>query len=166
MASDLQRRRGRMLNADRREELMTRQLRLATIAALLIAFACSGVSAAHSDDCFSYEPVIVHLTGKLVAKVFPGRPNYESLKAGDEPEKAWLLHLDRPICMKVNEHDDLNVAEDKVSYIHLVLQPNQFRELRRLMRKGRVKLGGSLFHSFTGHHHARVLMMVNSIKGK
>jgi len=182
MATNLQGRRGRMLNADtaaasdcRRsrfsiwsgEGLMSSKLRSVILPALLIAFVCNGVNASYQRDCLSYEPTIVHLTGRIVRKVFPGRPGYESIKHGDEPEEAWLLHLDRPICMKADEKSELNnEAEAHVSNIHLVLRPHQFRELRKVMKKGKVTLGGSLFHSFTGHHHARVLMSVSSINGK
>ena len=114
--------------------------------------------------CLSYEPASVTLTGRVSLRVFPGRPNYESIKEGDEPEPAWLLRLAKPICVTLDGKDEFNVAVDDVSVIHLVLQGKQFSQLRRLKRKGAVTLTGKLFHAFTGHHHADVLMRVSSMK--
>ena len=68
-----------------RGTLMTRNLRLLILPALLIAFGCSSVSAGSPGDCVAYEPNGVQLTGRIVTKVFPGPPNYESVKEGDEP---------------------------------------------------------------------------------
>jgi hypothetical protein len=104
------------------------------------------------------------LTGKTFLKVFPGRPNYESLKEGDEPEPAWLLHLRKPICIKADKKDGENIAIDDVSVIHLVLRGKQFSQLRRLRKKGAVRFTGELFHAITGHHHADVLMRVTHMQ--
>jgi hypothetical protein len=144
--------------------LMTRTLRLSILLALPIAFCCTAVNAAPPGDCLSYEPARVKLTGRVISKVFPGPPNYESVKGGDKPEPAWLLHLAKPICVKADNQDEFNVAVDNVSVIHLVLRGNQFSRLRRLRKKGAVTLTGQLFHSFTGHHHADVLMQVSRIE--
>ncbi|GEM_PF-496859 len=132
---------------------------------LALAFCCLPVSALPQSDCLSYETPDVKLTGRVIRKVFPGRPNYESLKKGDEPEPAWLLHLAKPICLKASEQNEVDEAEGRVTVIHLVLRGKQFAQLRKLRRKGGVTVAGSLFHSFTGHHHAAVLMTVSSIKG-
>jgi hypothetical protein len=143
-----------------------RNLLRATCVALVMACGCLSVKAAQGGDCLSYEPAPVTLTGKVTRKVFPGPPNYESVKAGDEPEVAWLLQLSKPVCVKADGKDEFNVAVERVAVIHLVLQGKQFSQLRRLERKGAVTLGGTLFHSFTGHHHAEVLMSVKSMKSK
>ena len=131
--------------------------------AIVLAISCPSVVAFPQSDCLSYEPSSVTLTGKIFRKVFPGRPNYESLKAGDEPERPWLLHLTKPICINAEKQHDFNVAVDKVSVLHLVLRGKQFSQLTRLRRKGAVTLTGSLFHSFSPHHHAEVLMRVTRI---
>jgi hypothetical protein len=137
-----------------------------TLAALLIAFSCSSVMAGSPGDCLTYEKVTVQLTGRIAIKTFPGSPNYESIEQGDEPEKPWILRLSKPICMKADKDDEFNVAEARVSSIHLVLRPEQYRKLRTIMSKGPVTVRGTLFHSFTAHHHARVLMGVTGIKGR
>ena len=134
--------------------------------AVVLAISCPSVVAFSQGDCLSYEPSSVTLTGKIFRKVFPGRPNYESLKAGDEPERPWLLHLTKPICINAEKQHDFNVAENKVSVLHLVLRGKQFSKLRRLRKKGAVTLTDSLFHSFSPHHHADVLMWVTRIQGQ
>jgi hypothetical protein len=145
---------------------MTQKLSALILLAALMAFGCPATRAASQGDCLSYEPASVKLTGRVIRKVFPGRPNYESIKDGDEPEPAWILHLAKPICVKADGKEEFNVAVGKVSDLHLVLRGKQFSQLRRLRRKGAVTLTGTLFHSFTGHHHTEVLMEVKSIKGQ
>ena len=93
-----------------------------TLAALLIAFFCSSVMAESPGDCLTYEKVTVQLTGKILIKTVPGPPNYESIKEGDKPEHPWFLHLAKPICTNADRDDEFNVAEARVSDIHLVLQ--------------------------------------------
>jgi hypothetical protein len=137
---------------------------LSILLAALVTSYCPSAQAAPSDDCLSYEPASVTLSGRVFKKVFPGPPNYESVEEGDEPEAAWILRLAKPICVKADAQFEFNVAVDNVSDIHLVLSGNQFSQVRRLSRKGTVILRGKLFHSFTGHHHTEVLMKVSLIK--
>jgi hypothetical protein len=143
---------------------MTQKPRLTILLALGIAFCCKSVGAVPQRDCLSYEPASVTLTGRVSLKVFPGRPNYESIKEGDEPEPAWILHLTKSICVKADGKDEFNVAVEDVSDIHLVLRGKQFSQLKSARRKGAVTLTGRLFHALTGHHHADVLMSVTRIK--
>jgi hypothetical protein len=143
---------------------MTTKRRFVILLVSMMAFGCASASAASGGDCLPYEPAIVKLTGKTFLKVFPGRPNYESIKEGDEPEPAWLLRLAKPICVRPDGKDEFNVAENNVSVIHLVLRGKQFRELRRLRQKGAITFTGRLFHSQTGHHHADVLMWVTHMQ--
>ncbi|MFZ1980474.1 MAG: hypothetical protein WAU61_04145 [Smithella sp.] len=50
-------------------------------------------------ECVNYEPDSVSLTGKIIRKTFPGRPNYENIKTGDEPETYWILILAKSLCV-------------------------------------------------------------------
>ena len=86
-----------------------------------------------------------------------------------DDQRPTISHLGCPAhCIRVQwSQRDVNEAEANVSNIHLVFSSNRFlRELRRLMKKEKVTLGGTLFHSHSGHHHAKVLMTLTSIKGK
>ena len=126
-----------------------------------------GPNIGSQGDCLSYEPVEVKLTGRVSTKIFPGPPEYTSIKGGDEPEQAWILHLAKPICTKADQNSEVNEAEDHVSDVQLVLRDkNHFSEVRRLNKKGAVTLTGTLFHSVTAHHHAKVLMRVIDIRGQ
>jgi hypothetical protein len=143
---------------------MTTKQRLVILLALIFAFCCASASAASQRDCLTYEPDLVTLRGRVSLKIFPGRPNYESIKHGDEPEGAWILHLAKPVCVKSDGKGEFNAAVGKVTNLHLVLRGKQFSEMKRLRRKGPITFTGTLFHSFTGHHHAEVLMEVKSMK--
>ena len=116
-------------------------------------------------DCLTYKPATVKLTGRIIRKVFPGPPEYTSIKAGDKPEPTYLLRLAKPICVKADPQDEDSVAVDKVTDLHLVVtSAKQFRQLRSCMGKRSVTLTGKLFHSFNGHHHTEVLMHLSPIK--
>lgn len=39
----------------------------------------------------------ISLSGTLINKIYPGPPNYEDIKQGDRPIKAWILKLDNKL---------------------------------------------------------------------
>lgn len=67
---------------------------------LLIAGAASAV-----QPCLKYEPEVAELRGKVKKIIFPGPPNYESVKDGDEPEHYWVLFLPQAVCVEGNPKD-------------------------------------------------------------
>jgi hypothetical protein len=108
------------------------------------------------------EPGII-LIGIIKAHTFPGRPNYESVARGDERERYWLLHLDKPICV---EADDSFQKEQNVSRLQLVFEGDKPYEKYRPLLDRRVAVDGELFHRHTGHHHTRVLITVQAIHNR
>ena len=102
----------------------------------------------------------VVLIGTLKAHTFPGPPDWKSVARGDEPERYWLLHLNKPICV---EGDDLGLKENNVSWVQLVFEDHKPYETYRSLLGGRVIVKGELFHRHTGHHHTRVLVTVQAI---
>lgn len=52
-----------------------------------------------ATKCLEYEPKVISLSGTLVRETHPGRPNYESIAGGDEPETIWVLRLKEAICV-------------------------------------------------------------------
>lgn len=119
---------------------------------------------AKSEECLSYEPAIVRLTGAIVERTFPGPPNYESIKKGDAPEMALILELNRPVCVKGDPDDEVNSETEKnVKSMHLVIHDGKYTYYRRLLSK-QVVANGTLFHAHTGHHRTKVLMEVIGIK--
>ena len=127
--------------------------------AVLLMLLISAVSfeARQRRDCLSYEPSTVRLKGTILRKTFAGRPNYESVKKGDEPETYWIFHPAKPVCVAGDE------PETNVRDIQLVFPDmKQYRRYASLLGK-RVAVRGKLFHASTGHHHPNVLLEVASI---
>jgi hypothetical protein len=112
-------------------------------------------------QCLEYEPKVVRLSGVIVRETHPGRPNYESIANGDEPETIWVLKLKKAICVLAS--DDINVEADSEKEIQLVLEAEQYRRYRRLLGQ-RVNVSGKLFHSHTGHHHKTLLFKTDEIR--
>jgi hypothetical protein len=56
---------------------------------IFLSLAIAAQAFAAAPPCLKYEPEVVELKGKVKRVVFPGRPNYESVKAGDEPEPYY-----------------------------------------------------------------------------
>lgn len=133
---------------------------------LLILLSCTSLAA---NQVFTYGPSVVELTGTLDLQTFPGSPNYESIASGDEIERHFYLKLDRPIdVLPKGENSGIENAEEErnVKIIQLSISGEDDRlwvRFRKLGEGGRVKIQGTLFHRFNGHHHSRVLMAVNKV---
>jgi hypothetical protein len=118
---------------------------------------------ASAQGCLSYEVAGVRLTGTISRKTFPGPPNYESIRRGDEPETYWILHLARPICTVAAPDND---AESNVNAIQLILAPKQYALYKKFVGgRARVRVTGKLLHAITGHHHTQVLLELTSMSG-
>ncbi len=122
------------------------------------------VAAHAAGPCLSFEPAVESIAGTLVRETFPGRPNFESIKTGDEPETGWYVRLPEPICVKGTPGDVLN-GEDVigVKLLQLVLTHGEYKTHDRLVGE-KVKATGTLFAAFTGHHHTPVLLQVRTLE--
>lgn len=135
---------------------------------LLTFFLNFTLIAKSKNKVYFYQPEKVTLSGKLFLKTFPGPPNYESIKRGDSPERGWYLKLDKKIDVIVNEKKRVpensdDESEKAVDVIQLALPYEGYEEYKRKKNfkvGARIKLSGTLFRRFTGHHHARVLLSV------
>jgi hypothetical protein len=107
-------------------------------------------------SCLPYSGV-KELSGTLVAKTFPGPPNYESIEAGDKPEKYWLLKLEHPIWVADDPSDQLNHGAADLEEIQLILSRDEFRRYKHLLGKP-IKLSGSFMSAISGHHKTPVLL--------
>ncbi len=114
-------------------------------------------------ECLPYEPMQVSLCGKIVELTYPGRPNFESIKDGDEAETYWYLFLHDPTCVKGKAGDDLDVDESNIQEIQLILDAKQYKQYRSLIGK-KACVSGALSHEISGHHHRTILMVVKEIK--
>jgi hypothetical protein len=115
-------------------------------------------------DCLEYEPTTVKLSGKVLREVCPGLPNFESVERGDEKCIVWFLNLDKPLCVKGGENDPINIPVSNIKRVQLVLNSTQYK-IYRTMVNNNVIVTGQLFHSYTGHHYAEVLLIVKTIEG-
>lgn len=131
-----------------------------------ILCALSVASAVAKSAVYHYDPEKVELRGKIEMQSFAGRPGYESVKNGDEIERGWYLKLNQPIDVEVRKDTvDPNASSEKdVKVLQLAINYRTVAKNELAVGK-EVLVSGHLFHAFTGHHHARVLLSVDRIKG-
>jgi len=126
---------------------------------LLVGFCAS----ASGQKCLEYGAT-VSLSGTLRSQVFPGPPNYESIKRGDRKETAIILTLMARVCTTDSDPQVVDVPETGIREMQLVVTKNlHWKTVRRLMGK-RAVVTGTLFHVHTGHHRTKVLVDVDSIR--
>ena len=113
------------------------------------------------QECVSYEPDTVALTGTILRHTFPGPPNYESVAKGDQPERVWVLHLAAPMCVSASSDWE---KETGVSQVQLVIT-DDFSQYRKFLGR-KVVVSGTLYRAHTGHHHTKVLLTVSDIKNR
>jgi len=130
----------------------------------IFAVLLSGVFSATAAErpCLKYEPDVVAMQGMVKRVVFPGPPNYESVKKGDKPEPYWVLFLPKVICVQGDPKDEFN-SETEKNVQSLQLMDVAYKKDRGLLGKS-VVVKGTLMHSYTGHHHTPVLIQVKSIE--
>jgi hypothetical protein len=121
-------------------------------------FAIVVARAPAAQPCIRTDKDTVALTGKLERRTYPGRPNYESVKSGDEAETGFYLVLRTPACSLA---DTAAGAKKEVRLVQLVLDQAGYQRLRPRLGTT-VTLRGTVFGSHTGHHHAPLLLNVAS----
>ncbi len=77
------------------------------------------------------------------------------LDANDKEEYYYYLKLDHPVSVMDKE---FGITERNVEKIQLAI-PYQFSA--KPYKSRRVTVKGTLFHSFTAHHHTKILITVN-----
>jgi hypothetical protein len=114
--------------------------------------------------CLPYSPAVVTISGKLEELTFPGRPNFQDVRQGDEPETGFYLSLPAPICT-VGEADSPDAYPQKsIVLVQLLLNQDDYDKLRPLLGKN-ISISGTLMAAFTGHHHAPVVIDKVSLVG-
>jgi len=112
-----------------------------------------------------YEPKSVELIGFVKHVTFPGPPNYESIKKGDLNETGPYLILKNPINVypvpNMKAMDNNDEPEKNVSILHIVVNKDQ--DWEKVKEGNYVRIQGTLFRRFTGHHHSRVLLEIKKI---
>jgi len=116
-----------------------------TFAATILFLCLAVIALAQSDE----KPI--RAVGVVSLEVFPGRPNFENIKDGDEPEKAWILTVS---------------SKEKKERFQLVVidrDEQKFATLRKSVGK-KVAVEGLAWEAQTGHHHTPFLITVRSIQ--
>lgn len=149
--------------ADSRSREIAHEPPAAVLGAALIPKAPGAAEAELDAKCFHYAQT-VELRGTLRREIHPGRPNFESIAAGDEKETGYYLHLPAQICTRAsapNVPDEMST--DSVRRVQLVLDSVGYAHFRpRLNRE--VSARGELFSAHTMHHHAPLLLMTIGVK--
>lgn len=91
----------------------------------------------------------VLLTGTVALKVFPGRPNYESIAKGDEPKWVWILS-----CEELGRDLQLSIRDDAAGRITFFKQHTG----------SRIAVEGLLRRRVTANHHTEQLITVRSLE--
>ncbi len=79
------------------------------------------------------------------------------LDANDKEESYYYLKLDKPIYVVDHEYGQNEANVDK---IQVAIGADEFSS--KPYKGKRVSVKGSLFHSFTAHHHTRILIWVET----
>ena len=103
----------------------------------------------------------VSLSGRLERHVYPGRPNYEDITRGDEPEPTFILVLDYPIC--IDDGGEFADPHRRFTRAHLFTSEDRLLPRMRAGVGHRIRIHGSGFASFTVHHHAPLVVRVTQI---
>ena len=113
---------------------------------------------------YYFEPNISVIEGTLITRMHYGPPGYGENPNTDEKEYPFILQLDNPIKVITGEDDNFNSDISHASEIQLVLNPNKVDiESVKQYKNKHIKVKGTLFSAWSGHHHTEVLMDVHKI---
>ena len=133
-------------------------------AAVIVSILPFGTPATAARTCLTFEPAVESIVGTLVRRTFPGPPNYEDIKMGDQAETGWYVTLARPVCFAGTPGDEPNSKNiGHVNFVQLVLTHDEYTTHAGLVGK-HVKVTGTFFAAQTGHHHAPVLVQVRMLE--
>ncbi|HEY1722536.1 MAG TPA: DUF4431 domain-containing protein [Magnetospirillaceae bacterium] len=114
---------------------------------------------AKADECLTYEPAVVTLTGKITSHFAWGPPGYGEDPKHDAKEGYIALDLDRPICVTGMDDGFLQDPENDLKRLQLLYYPDSYPFKKKWLGK-RVSVTGTLFHAISGHHRTPVLITV------
>src|SRR3954469_7327707 len=110
-------------------------MKLIILVSIILGFGCTP-AAKISHDCLSYQSSSVTLRGEIARQTFAGRPNFESIEHGDEPETYWILHVSQPVCVSGDENTPNGETTVKdVTDIQLILNDKQYAMYKELPGK-------------------------------
>jgi uncharacterized protein DUF4431 len=102
------------------------------------------------------------LEGRLSRHIFPGPPNYEDVRRGDEPETTYILTLPAPIC--IDDGGESADPDRRFDRVHLYTVNEAVWPRLRAGVGQQVRVQGRGFAEQTGHHHAPLVVDVSTIR--
>ena len=115
----------------------------------------------NNKPCFEVSDLnVISLTGTLSIQLFPGIPNFQSIAAGDEEERTFILELNEKICIR--DKEGFADPNHKFFTVHLKAQ-GQLRKILDASETQSLEVKGIGYPSHTGHHHAPLVLDVNDI---
>lgn len=131
-------------------------MRLAAALLLLAAWSAECITLA-SDSHLSFD-------GRLTFEVFPGPPDYQSVDDGDSPEPTYILLLAKNIC--IDDGGQFADPADQFNSVQLFTTNAALWEKLKSFKGTHVTVTGSGFPAHTGHHHAPLVLEVESISAR
>lgn len=109
------------------------------------------------------EPNISTIEGTLITRMHYGPPGYGEDPDNDEQVYPFILQLDNPLEVIAKDNDFMNSNISDVSEIQLVLRGEPYVNMAKQYKNKHIKIQGTLFSAFSGHHYTDVLMIVDKI---
>jgi hypothetical protein len=122
-----------------------------------LAFALVLVAGSAMAECMPYEPTRVTLSGVVQRGVAFGPPGYGETPKIDAKEVFYSIRVDNPVCTVSGDQD--NPAEASVKLVEMAFSHAPSKSLPG----EHVRVVGTLFHAFDGHHHTAVLITPDKI---
>ena len=116
----------------------------------------------HAEDCLSYRAKQSELIGHLVLISSYGPPNYGENPQTDQLEQNIVLLPERPICVRGTDDPD-EPEINNAGEIQLALNTEAMRQYQKLKKdylfsRKRIRVSGTLFKGFNGHHITDILL--------
>lgn len=103
------------------------------------------------------------LSGTLNFKMFPGPPNFEDIRSGDQPEPTYILKLDESICVSGSDMQD--GSSEPINDVQVYAIDDQALDgaMRRSKGQHVTVTAKDPDVATTGHHHAPLVTQITSI---
>lgn len=130
---------------------------------MLVALLAAAIAALTAQGCLDLRgpDLDIVLEGRLNRQVFPGPPNYESVRRGDRPERTYILNLQRPICL--DDGGQFADPDERFTRVHVYTVDEALWPRIRAGLSRRVRVRGRAFAAHTGHHHAPLVIAVREV---
>ena len=119
----------------------------------------------NNKQTYLFEPTVSTISGVLVVEKYWGPPGYGENPATDKSEYSYILLLEKPIALNSNsekvDEGDFNFTRTNIAKIQL--SSDQSIKLSDYKNKA-IRLTGTFFGAFSGHHHTDVLLNVQTIE--